>query len=200
MKIIKFLMFNRLTTSYLNSDFWILRWNKRIKTIIVEMWYTLSVFVPYLMILIIPTMFLGDPFPKSFGLIDIIRLGPFCVLMTAIINKDFFNGQSVVHRRLGYQVVDIKTNQPASPLKCMLRNVTAPIWPIEGVFALAYPSRRFGDFIAGTVLIEVEPSDPELVLQEIRNVRFDRQTKLTLLFSVLWTLTFMILFEPRIRF
>ena len=82
----------------------------------------------------------------------------------------------------------------------MLRNFTAPLWPIEGVFALAYPKRRLGDFIAGTMLIEVEPSNPKLVLQEIRNVRFDSQTKLTLLFSVLWTLTLMILFDPRMRF
>ena len=117
--------------------------------------------------------------------------------MIALVNKDFFNGQSVVHRLLGYQVVDIRTNMPASKVKCMFRNVTAPLWPIEVIFILTYPKRRLGDFIAGTALIDVPASDPELILNEFKSVTFDIQTRLTLLLSVIWIVTLMILFDPR---
>jgi len=199
MKLLKFLLFNRFVKLYLNSNPWFLQWNKRVKSAGLEMWYTLSVFFPYLVILMIPTMIFGDPNPINLELIDLLSLIPFSLMMIALVNKDLFNGQSVVHRLLGYQVVDIKTNKPASKVKCMLRNVTAPIWPIEAIFILAYPKRRLGDFIAGTTLIEVPTSDPELIISEIKNLTFDNQTRLTLLFSVIWIVTFMILFDPRIR-
>src|SRR5688572_11637877 len=102
MRLLKFLMFNPLVRSYLNSDYWFLRFNKRVKSLILELWYTLSVFFPYLVILMIPTMIFGNPAPMNFELIDLLSLIPFNLMMIALINKDFFNGQSVVHRLLGY--------------------------------------------------------------------------------------------------
>ena len=190
-------MFNQFTKSWLSINIPLVNWNKRLKSFILEIWYTMSVFFPSLVILSIPSIILGDPLATNWNLIELITLMPFSFLIMALINKDFFVGQSVVHRQLGYQVIDLKTNQPASRVKCMLRNMTAPLWPIEGIFALVYPKRRLGDFIAGTTLIDVEASDPELILNEIRNIKFDRQTKLTLLFSALWTMTFMILLDSR---
>lgn len=162
-----------------------------------ELWYTLAIFFPYFVILMIPRMFFRDPNPASVESVDLLSLIPFSILMIALVNKDFFNGQSVVHRLLGYQVVDIRTNMPASKVKCMLRNVTAPLWPIEVIFILTYPKRRLGDFIAGTALIDVPASDPELILNEFKSVTFDIQTRLTLLLSVIWIVTLMILFDPR---
>jgi len=200
MKLLKFLMFNRFVKLYLNSNPWIFQWNKRVKSAGLEMWYTLSVFFPYLVLLMIPKMIFGDPIPINFEWTDLLTLIPFSLMMMALINKDFFNGQSVVHRFLGYQVVDARTNKPASKARCMIRNVTMPLWPIETVFILANPKRRLGDFIAGTILIDIEASDPELILNDIQNIKFDKQTKLTLLLSVSWTLTFMIAFDPRIGF
>ena len=191
-------MFNRFVKLHLNSDPRFLQWNKRAKSTGLEMWYTLSVFFPYMVILMIPKMIFGYPTPTNLAWLDILSLVPFSLMMIALINKDFFNGQSVVHRILGYRVVDVRTNEPASKIKCMLRNVTAPIWPIEAIFILAFPKRRLGDFIAGTALVDVHPSDPELMLNEIQNATFDSQTKLTLLFSVIWIVTLMILFDPGI--
>lgn len=190
-------MFNGFVKLYLNSNPWFLKWNRRVKSTGLELWYTLAIFFPYFVILMIPRMFFRDPNPASVESVDLLSLIPFSILMIALVNKDFFNGQSVVHRLLGYQVVDIRTNMPASKVKCMLRNVTAPLWPIEVIFILTYPKRRLGDFIAGTALIDVPASDPELILNEFKSVTFDIQTRLTLLLSVIWIVTLMILFDPR---
>lgn len=67
-------------------------------------------------------------------------------------NKDIFHGRSVAKRVLKLQIVDIKTNTPANPLKCFLRNLTIVIWPIEVIVSLINNERRLGDFIAGTKL------------------------------------------------
>ncbi|WP_236676322.1 hypothetical protein [Chryseolinea lacunae] len=201
MEVLRFMLFNRLTNSYLISDHRFLRWNKRLQTMAAEMGFTPSIFIPYLVVFMIPlVLFAVSPIPKHFGVLEFLSLVPFGLLVMALMNKDFFNGQSVVHRRFGYCVVDIKTNQPAGPLKCMLRNVTNPLWPIEAIFVLVNPRRRLGDFIAGTMLVDVTPSDPELILDEIRSAKFDKQTVLTLLCSIFWVVIFMISFDPRMRF
>lgn len=48
------------------------------------------------------------------------------------------------------QVIDVKTNSVANPLKCLIRNLTIIIWPIEVIMAMIDPERRLGDKIAGT--------------------------------------------------
>jgi uncharacterized RDD family membrane protein YckC len=163
------------------------------------MWYTLSIFFPFLIILIIPTIILANPSHTNFEWTDFLSLIPFSLVMIALVNKDIFGGQSAVHRLLGFQVVDAKTNKEATKVKCMLRNITAPLWPIEALFLLANPKRRLGDFIAGTSLIEVEPSDPESILVEIENAEFDKEAKLTLIISLIWVVTFTFLFDPRLK-
>lgn len=163
------------------------------------MWYTLSVFFPYLAIPLFLIMMFGDPLPTDFEWTDLITLIPFSLMMIALFNKDFFNGQSVVHRKLGYKVLDVKTNETASKIQCMVRNLTGPIWPIEAIFILVTPKRRLGDIIAGTILVDVQISDPELILTDIKESKFDRQTKLTLLISVVCVAIFMVLFDPRLK-
>lgn len=199
MRFLKFFMFNRLVRSYLNSNYWFLQLNKRVKSVILEMWYTLSMFFPYLAVLLFLEMMLGDPLTTSFKWTDLITLVPFSLMMMALFNKDFFGGQSVVHRQLGYKVMDAKTNQIASQVQCLVRNVTGPIWPIEAIFILVSPKRRLGDIIAGTILIEVRPSDPELILTEIKEFKFDSQTRLTLFASIVCVGVFMLLFDPRVK-
>ncbi|WP_348825721.1 RDD family protein [Flavobacterium aestuarii] len=199
MRILKFVMFNRFVKMYLQSNFSLLEWNKRFKSLILEMWNIPVIFFPILIISMIPKISFGNPNQASFVWTDIIFSISFSLMMVAIINKDFFGGQSAVHRFLGFKVVDVKTNEQASKLKCMLRNVTAPIWMIEVIFLLVNPKRRLGDIIAGTSLIEIESTDPELILIEIQNAKFDKEAKLTLLISIVWVIVFILLFDQRIR-
>lgn len=192
-------MFNGLVKSYLNSDYWFLRLNKRVKSLILELWYALSVFFPYIAIPLVLTIMLGDPLPTNFRWAELITLTPFSVMMIALFNKDFFCGQSPVHRKLGYKVLDAKSNETASKIQCMVRNLTVPIWPIEAILILISPNRRLGDLIAGTILADVPTSNPELILTDIKEFKFDRQAKMTLFISAVCVATFNILFDPRIN-
>jgi len=191
-------MFNRFVKLYLNNNFSPLKWNKRVNSLILEMWYTLSVFFPLLATLLFLKMNFWDHLPTYFTWTDLITKVPFGLMMIALFNKDFFAGQSVVHRKLGYKVVDVKTKETASQMRCMIRNLTAPIWPIEVIFIFVSPKRRLGDVIAGTILVDVPTSDPESVLTDIKELKLDRQAILTLLVSVLVQSTFMFLFDPRV--
>ncbi len=184
---------------YLHSNFSLLEWNKRFKSLILEMWNISAIFFPLIIISMIPKTSFANPNQFNFVWTDIIFSISFSLMMIALVNKDFFGGQSAVHRLLGFKVVDIKTNEQASKLKCMLRNVTAPIWMIEVIFLLVNPKRRLGDIIAGTSLIEIESTDPELILVEIKNAKFDKETKLTLMISIVWAIMFILLFNQRIR-
>jgi hypothetical protein len=109
----------------------------------------------------------------------------FMLISILLINKDFFNSQSVANRVEGYQVYAFKANEPANELRCMIRNLTAFIWPIEVLFASVNPGRRLGDYLAGTILIEVEKSDPELIITDMKAKRLDRTSILALLLPVL---------------
>ena len=80
--------------------------------------------------------------------IIILILSPLAFSM--YLNKDAVKGQSVAKRILKNQVIDIKTGEIASPIRCFIRNVTISIWIIEIPFVLINPQRRLGDLIAGT--------------------------------------------------
>jgi len=194
MRIIKFLMFNHFVKLYLNINHSFLEFNKRYKSNILEMWNIMSIFFSIIIIFMIPTIALMNYGLVTFESAYHIFLIPFNLMLIALLNKDFFGGQSVVHRQLGYKVIDAKSNIQASKMQCMLRNITAPIWIIESIFLLVNSKRRLGDIIAGTSLIEVEPTNPELILNEIKNVQFDKETKITLLVSIIWSILFTLLF------
>lgn len=68
-------------------------------------------------------------------------------------NKDMIQGKSIAKRILKQEIVDIKTGEVASALKCLIRNLAIVIWPIEIIVVLINPSRRIGDFIAGTKVV-----------------------------------------------
>jgi uncharacterized RDD family membrane protein YckC len=70
--------------------------------------------------------------------------------------KDIINGRSIAKRILKLQVVDNSTGQPASPLKCFVRNLFCVLWPIEVIVAMTNPERRLGDRIAGTKLVNFD--------------------------------------------
>jgi len=73
-------------------------------------------------------------------------------------NKDAINGRCIGKRAFNFQVIDIKTNAPASSLKCLIRNITVILWPIEVIVSMINTSRRLGDLIAGTRLSSYEPT------------------------------------------
>lgn len=95
-----------------------------------------------------------DHDPTSFGLGGISFL--FAFGFSTYFNKDIFNGRSPAKRILKMQVIDNKTGQVANPLKCLVRNLTIPLWPLEVIFIFIYPKRRLGDKIAGTRIDYIE--------------------------------------------
>lgn len=72
--------------------------------------------------------------------------------------KDCINGRSLAKRIIKLQVVDNKTGQVASPLKCFIRNIFCIIWPVEVIVTLINPSRRIGDQVAGTKVVYYDPT------------------------------------------
>jgi uncharacterized RDD family membrane protein YckC len=95
-----------------------------------------------------------DHDPSSFGFGGMSFLYAFG--FAAYFNKDIFNGRSPAKRILKIQVIDIKTGQAANSLKCLVRNLTIPLWPLEVIFVLFNPKRRLGDKIAGTRIDYIE--------------------------------------------
>lgn len=70
------------------------------------------------------------------------------------VNKDFFNAKSPAKRILGYQVINRKTEKPATELQCFIRNLTIAIaWPLEVTVEYINPQRRIGDYIANTKVV-----------------------------------------------
>lgn len=102
-----------------------------------------------------------DHAPSSYGFNGILFL--FVFGFSIYFNKDIFNGQSPAKRILKIQVIDNKTGQAASPLKCLVRNLTIPLWPIEGIFVLIDPTRRLGDKIAGTRIDYIEKHEKKKI-------------------------------------
>lgn len=76
--------------------------------------------------------------------------------------KDVVNGRSIAKRILKLQVVDNSTGQPASPIKCFVRNLLCVLWPIEVIVAMTNTERRLGDRIAGTKLVMFDPTLKQL--------------------------------------
>lgn len=70
--------------------------------------------------------------------------------------KDVIDARSPGKRILKSQVVNMSDELPASPIKCIVRNIFCVFWPIEVMVTLFSPSRRIGDFVAGTKVIPYE--------------------------------------------
>jgi uncharacterized RDD family membrane protein YckC len=72
--------------------------------------------------------------------------------------KDIINGRSIAKRILKLQVVDSNTGQPASPIKCFVRNLLCVLWPVEVIVAMTNTNKRLGDRIVGTELVKFDPT------------------------------------------
>jgi len=106
--------------------------------------------------------------------------------MLIYFNKDFFNAQSVAKRILGLQIIDRKTSQPATDLKCFLRNITIPIWPLEALISLVSPTRRLGDLIANTRVEKADKKDVILIFADLKKIKLTRSTLLTFVISSIY--------------
>ena len=83
--------------------------------------------------------------------------------------KDVINGRSISKRIFKLQVVDFKTGQVATPIKCFIRNIFCILWPVEVIVAMTNTGRRIGDKIAGTKLVQYNPDleQPKLIIGKL---------------------------------
>lgn len=70
--------------------------------------------------------------------------------------KDVFQGRSPGKRITKLQIVHHRTGVIASPLRTVVRNLFCIIWPVEVIITLINPSRRLGDLIAGTRVVNYD--------------------------------------------
>ncbi|NOU62008.1 RDD family protein [Marinifilum caeruleilacunae] len=76
---------------------------------------------------------------------------------TIVYMKDVWNGSSIFKKLFGLKIVDFKTNETALPYKSVVRNTTLLLFlPIEMLWLFVNPSRKLGDLLAGTKVVETE--------------------------------------------
>ncbi len=106
-------------------------------------------------------------------------------------NKDWFGGRSLAKRITGQQVVQVGSGRVANELRCFLRNVTIPVWPVEVAITLFSPSRRSGDWLAGTQVVPLRQSESSSLRQDVGAYRWGLRSVVTLVLSVVvscgWT-------------
>ncbi len=187
MKIIRFLLFNWFTKSTVNRGPQSILGNKRLAVAIVELQNLASIlFFPMLFSMILIVILQSSKLIVSDQVPEILIGIQLSLFSAVILNKDLFGGQSIVHRTFGYQVVNAKTGEPASKVRCFIRNITFVLWIIEVIPLLIKPKRRIGDWIAGTMVIPVPPSDPTEILEEMKQTRWTEDLKWTLLLSFIF--------------
>jgi len=94
----------------------------------------------------------------------------FFFMMFIYLNKDFFNAKSPAKRVLGYQVINRKTEKPASELQCFVRNLTIAVaWPLEVIVGLINPERRIGDFLANTKVVVSEKEKLKTIWTDLKS-------------------------------
>ena len=155
-----------------------------------DMWFTVAMMFPVVLVFIIIEAVVGSkPSPLDNHLNGrwFFHLTPFLICVFTLLNKDYFGSQSVAKRIYGYQILNVKTKLAASPVRCIIRNVTAPIWPVELVFVLINPKRRLGDLIAGTELTDRQPTNPESILDDIADPLSYKEPIMTICLSLLFT-------------
>ena len=80
---------------------------------------------------------------------------PSILFYIALFCKDCYNGASWGKHIMRIQIVDKKTMEPASPFKCMIRNLLYPLWIVELIVFYSNKDRkRLGDYITNTEVID----------------------------------------------
>jgi uncharacterized RDD family membrane protein YckC len=110
----------------------------------------------------------------------------FGLLLVFYLNKDFFNGRSPAKRLLHLQVLNA-SGQPANELRCLLRNMTFFLWPLEVLVLLLSRRGRLGDALAGTHVSAVT-NDTHSWWQDLRAYRLTRYSGYTLAATIAYLL------------
>ena len=188
MYILRLLFLNRVSRWILSKLPTDVQGTERSKMVFREMIYFMTVFFTLYILFMLGskliefavTLVTDSDFQVSFWIFNCL----FFLLGTIAMNKDIIKGQGIVNRHFGYRVVDTKTEMTATPIKCMLRNVTVVLFPFE-FFYLQRSDRRIGDYLAGTKLLKVTPIPADSIFNELRDVKWD----MTALFSIIIPLT-----------
>ena len=191
MKFLSPLLFNFYTKGYIKaSGHYFFFLNKRFKSMMTDLLFVLSVFIPVCFVVIVieimddsKAQHVDNQLSTSFFISSLI----FGIITFVLLNKDFYNARSVAKRIYGYQIFDSQTKAVASPIQCMIRNVTMIIWPVEAVWVLFTPNRRLGDVIAGTIIIDQPPEPPESILADMENYEGYSGVSSTILLSIIVT-------------
>ncbi|PQJ21004.1 RDD family protein [Tenacibaculum sp. SG-28] len=125
-------------------------------------------------VLIIPIAILfGIVLEKSgFRLNDGMIFYVWVLIIFIYYNKDFFNAKSPAKRIMGYQVVDRKTEMPATELQCFVRNFTVCVaWPLEVIIGFINPERRIGDFMANTKVVLSEKEKLKTIWSDLKRTK-----------------------------
>lgn len=93
-----------------------------------------------------PQLLLSDPIFKYL----------FPLAFAIYFSKDSIDGRSVAKRMTKLRVINLATGESADPVRCCLRNLSIVIWPVEVFFTILSPSRRMGDWLAGTEVVAYE--------------------------------------------
>lgn len=127
----------------------------------------LMIYVVIVFIFSIPVFLYDFRHPDKFGSLTASPIGKswqvyFSYIGTAYLYcKDSFNAQSIGKRIARLQIVDVKTQQPASVFKCFARNLSLILFPLDAVMMLINPARRLGDLIAGTMVASEKAPEKE---------------------------------------
>lgn len=100
--------------------------------------------------------------PAMGGIIGVL----FVCIVSLYFNKDLINGRSPAKRILKLQVIDKSTARPATPIKCLVRNFTLIIWPVEVIVVCFNPAQRLGDRLAGTKVVEYQNFEEKETIQK----------------------------------
>jgi len=140
--------------------------------------------------IIIPPLLLIDNFTENKVTVvnlDINDIAFLTIITTVYFNKDFIYGRSLAKRLMGLVIIDNRTNGRANSLKCFLRNLTIPIWPIEVIMSLINPSRRLGDYIANTRVETTESKGLKSIKTDCSKISFDWLLGLTVLVAIIFS-------------
>ena len=92
----------------------------------------------------------------------------FFILIILFINKDYFRSKSIGKRIFGQIIINKSDSKPATSLKCMLRNLTIFIFPVEAIILVFWNKERIGDSIAGTKVVASDKEPWSTIIDEIK--------------------------------
>ncbi|MEM7104949.1 MAG: RDD family protein [Bacteroidota bacterium] len=134
---------------------------------------------------LLPLIFLGYFLNQNSQFVDLLLL---ISTFTIYLSKDFLKGRSVAKRITGQVVIDQITGLPASEIKCVIRNLTIPVWLIEIIGVGVTPNKRIGDSLAGTKVVRTSKAPGISIFTDIKTYRPSIKLLLSLLIAIGYTL------------